>query len=264
MGAEVPSRAESSVRAELPPSSESSVRAELPPRAELIKCYRVADRSVPWVRVNFIASLDGAATVDGLSGGLNNADDKLVFDTLRLLTDVILVGAGTVRAEGYGGILLSEDDAAWRVQAGLAAQPPVAIVSGRLDLEPGHPVFVDAATRPIVLTHAAAPADRRAALAAVADVVICGDEAIDPRRLVAELAARGLPQILCEGGPHLFGDLLAADRVDELCLSLAPVLVGGSAGRIAVGEAAATRAMELLHVLRAGDMLFLRYLRPAG
>ncbi|WP_104192059.1 pyrimidine reductase family protein [Cryobacterium sp. Y82] len=237
------------------------MRAELPPRAELIEDYRVAARSVPRVRVNFIASLDGAATHEGLSGGLNNADDKMVFDTLRLLTDVILVGAGTVRAEGYGGILLPADDAAWRVQAGLAAQPRVAIVSGRLDLDPGHPVFTDAATRPIVLTHAAAPTDQRVALASRADVVDCGEDAVDPRRMVAELARRGLPQILCEGGPHLFGDLVAADRVDELCLSLAPVLEGGSAGRIAVGATAATRAMELVHVLRAGDMLFLRYAR---
>ncbi|TFC30698.1 pyrimidine reductase family protein [Cryobacterium sp. TMT1-3] len=237
------------------------MRAQLPPRAQLIEHYRVPDRLTPRVRVNFIASLDGAATHEGLSAGLNNADDKIVFDVLRLLTDVILVGAGTVRAEGYGGILLPADDAAWRVQAGLAAQPPVAIVSGRLDLDPGHPVFSQAATRPIVLTHAAAPADRRAALAEVAEVIVCGELAIDPHLLVAALTARGLPQILCEGGPHLFGDFVAADRVDELCLSLAPVLEGGSAGRIAVGADAAARAMELKHVLRAGDMLFLRYAR---
>ena len=237
------------------------MRAELPPRAELIEHYRVVDRAGPRVRVNFIASLDGAATIDGLSGGLNNADDKMVFETLRLLTDVILVGAGTVRAEGYGGIHLSADDAAWRVQAGLAAQPPLAVVSGRLDLDPGHPLFTEAATRPIVLTHAAAPADRRAALAEVAEVIVCGDKRVDPRRVVAALAERGLPQILCEGGPNLFGSLVEADIVDELCLSLSPVLEGGLAGRIAVGSAAAARAMELLHVLRAGDMLFLRYAR---
>lgn len=237
------------------------MRAELPPRAELIEHYRVVDRAGPRVRVNFIASLDGAATVDGLSGGLNNADDKMVFETLRLLTDVILVGAGTVRTEGYGGIRLSADDAAWRVRAGLAAQPPLAVVSGRLDLDPGHPLFAEAATRPIVLTHAAAPADRRAALAEVADVIVCGTEEVDARRVVAALAERGLPQILCEGGPHLFGSLVEADIVDELCLSLSPVLEGGLAGRIAVGDTVAARAMELLHVLRAGDMLFLRYAR---
>ncbi|TFB70570.1 pyrimidine reductase family protein [Cryobacterium glaciale] len=237
------------------------MRAQLPHRAQLIERYRVPDRLTPRVRVNFIASLDGAATHEGLSGGLNNADDKIVFDTLRLLTDVILVGAGTVRAEGYGGIRMTAEDAAWRVAHGLSAQLPVAIVSGRLDLDLGHPVFTEAATRPIVLTHAAAPADRRVALSAVADVIVCGEDAIDPRLLVAALAARGLPQILCEGGPHLFGDLVAADRVDELCLSLSPLIEGGAAGRIAVGATAATRAMELLHVLRAGDMLFLRYAR---
>jgi riboflavin biosynthesis pyrimidine reductase len=219
----------------------------------------VSDRLTPRVRVNFIASLDGAATHEGLSGGLNNADDKIVFDTLRLLTDVILVGAGTVRAEGYGGIRVSAEDDDWRVAQGLSAQPSLAIVSGRLDLDPGHPVFTDAATRPIVLTHAAAPADRRAALAKVADLIDCGKDAIDPHRMVAALAARGLPQILCEGGPHLFGDLIEADCVHEFCLSLSPVLEGGSAGRISVGTTAATRGMELLHVLRAGDMLFLRY-----
>ncbi|TFD61448.1 pyrimidine reductase family protein [Cryobacterium suzukii] len=243
------------MRAQLPP------RASLPSRAELIECYRVADRSVPRVRVNFISSLDGAATHDGLSGGLGNADDKIVFDTLRLLTDVIVVGAGTVRAEGYGGIRVSADDAAWRMEEGLADQPPLAIVSGRLDLDPGHPVFTDAATRPLVVTHAGSPSDRRAALAKVADVLVCGDDAIDPRMMVAAFAARGLPQILCEGGPHLFGSLIEAGSVDELCLSLSPVLEGNSAGRISVGASDATRAMELLHVLRAGDMLFLRYAR---
>ena len=237
------------------------MRAQLPQRAPLIEHYRVSDRRTPRVRVNFIASLDGAATHEGLSGGLNNADDKIVFDTLRLLTDVILVGAGTVRAEGYGGIRMSAEDGAWRVAHELSAQPSLAIVSGRLDLDPRHPVFTDAATRPIVLTHAAAPADRRAALAKVADLVDCGEDAIDPHRMVAALAARGLPQILCEGGLHLFGDLIEADCVHELCLSLSPVLEGGAAGRISVGATTATRAMELLHVLRAGDMLFLRYAR---
>jgi len=240
------------------------MRAELPPPAQLIERYQVTDRLKPRVRVNFISSLDGAAMHDGLSGGLNNADDKIVFDILRLLTDVILVGAGTVRAEGYGGIRISAEDSAWRVAHGLSSRPPVAIVSGRLDLDPGHPVFTDAATRPFVLTHAAAPSDRRAALAEVADLIVCGDDAIDPRRMVAALAARGMPQILCEGGPHLFGDLLAADSVHELCLSLSPVLEGGSAGRITVGTTAASHAMELLHVLRAGDMLFLRYARRAS
>lgn len=229
-------------------------------RDELIIRYRMPDRTLPHLRVNFIASLDGAATRDGVSGGLGNADDKLVFDTLRMLADVIVVGAGTVRAEGYGGIRQSPADAAWRVRHGLPAQLPVAVVSSRLDLEPSHPVFTDAAVRPLVVTHAETPLRRRAELATVADVLVCGETAVDPRRMLAELARRGLAQVLCEGGPHLFGSLIAADCVDELCLSVSPVLEGGPAGRISAG-AAVPREMSLLHVLTAGDMLFLRYAR---
>ena len=232
-------------------------------QAELIRRYQVADRTETRVRVNFITSLDGAATIDGLSGGLNNEEDKLVFDTLRLLSDVIVVGAGTVRAEGYGGIRLSPADAVWRLGQGLPAQVPVAVVSARLELEPGHPFFRDAVVRPIVVTHGASPAGRRAALAEVADVLVCGERAVDPTAMVAALAARGLGQILCEGGPHLFGALIAADCVDELCLTISPVLEGGDAGRIARGGPGATRQMALLHVLTAGDMLFLRYGRPS-
>ena len=231
-------------------------------QAGLLEAYRIEDRTVPRLRVNFIASLDGAATHDGLSGGLNNADDKLVFDTLRSLTDVILVGAGTVRAEGYGGIRLNAAAAAWRVAHGLAPQPRIAVVSGRLDLDAGHPLFTDAATRPIVITHAGSPADARAELGAVADVLVCGAVTIELPLALRELAAQGLRQVLCEGGPSLFGALLAVDAVDELCLSLSPVLEAGASGRIAHSEATASRPMRLGHVLTAGDMLFLRYIRP--
>jgi len=233
-------------------------------RESLIQAYQLADRSTPLVRLNFIASLDGAATHEGLSGGLNNADDKLVFDTLRMLSDVIVVGAGTVRAEGYGGIRLPTEHARWRLDQGLAAQPPLAVVSASLDLDPEHPLFTEAATRPLVVTHAASPDAKRRALAEVSDVLVCGADALDVRLMVRALADRGLKQILCEGGPTLFGALLEADAVDELCLSLSPVLESGSAGRIARG-APVSRAMSLQNVVTAGDMVFLRYGRgPDG
>jgi riboflavin biosynthesis pyrimidine reductase len=230
-------------------------------RNELIDRYRVVDRSSPWLRMNFIASLDGAATQDGVSAGLGSADDKLVFDTLRLLTDVILVGAGTVRAEGYGGVCAGPADAVWRAEHGLAAQPALAIVSARLDIAPSHPFFTEAVVRPVVVTHAGSPIDRRRALMEVADVLVCGTDAVDLRRARVELAARGLAQVLCEGGPHLFGALIEADCVDELCLTLTPMLEGGPAGRIARGGSQATRRMSLMHALPVGDMLFLRYTR---
>ncbi|WP_448071545.1 pyrimidine reductase family protein [Georgenia yuyongxinii] len=228
---------------------------------ELVLRYAVPDREVPHLRVNFITSLDGAATHEGLSGGLNNPDDKQVFDTLRMLSDVVLLGAGTLRQEGYGALTLEPAAARWRTARRLPAHPTLAIVSARLDLDPQSPVFTRAPARPLVLTHAGAPPWRRRALAAVADVVVCGGEAVDPARAVAELTRRGLGQVLCEGGPHLLGTLIAADLVDELCLTLSPVLEGGRAGRITAGGAQATRAMRLAHVLTAGDMLMLRYLR---
>ncbi|MGY4857884.1 pyrimidine reductase family protein [Cryobacterium sp. AP23] len=232
-----------------------------PDPAEVLDRYRVADRSRPHLRVNFVSSLDGAATHDGLSGGLGDDADRLVFDTLRMLTDVILVGAGTVRAEGYGGIRFTDTAVAWRLANGLPEHPPVAIVSGRLDLDPVHPVFTRAATRPLVVTHAQAPAERRAALAAVADVLVCGDAAVDHALMVRTLTQRGYRQVLCEGGPSLFGSLLAADAVDELCLTLSPLLESGRAPRIAAGDSATPRRMRLAHALPAGDTLLLRYLR---
>ena len=232
--------------------------------AELIRRYAVADRAAWHLRVNFIASLDGASTHEGLSGGLNNADDKQVFDTLRMLSDVVLVGAGTLRAEGYGAIRVDDDAAAWRVAHGLPAHPALAVVSSRLALEPDHPAFVDAPVRPLVLTHEASPAAARLALSEVADVVPCGEDAVDVGLLRAALERRGLSQVLCEGGPQLLGSLIEADAVDELCLTVSPVLEGGSAGRIAAGGAQATRRMRLAHVLTAGDMLMLRYLRDGS
>lgn len=229
--------------------------------AELLSRYSVEDRARPHLRANFVASLDGAATLGGLSGGLNDAWDEQVFDLLRRLADVVIVGAGTLRAEGYGGLRLDDEAVAWRRDHGLPEHPVLAAVSARLDLDPESPLFAEAPTRPLVLTHEAAPADRRRALAEVADVVDCGEEAVDPARLREQLVARGLPQMLCEGGPTLFGTLIAGDAVDELCLTLSPVLVGGGARRISDGPYEQVRDMRLGHAIPGGTMLFLRYLR---
>ena len=230
-------------------------------RDALLAAYELPDRATPRVRMNFVMSLDGSVTVDGHSGGLGDATDRLAMQVLRTLADVVLVGAGTVRIEGYGGVKVGEADAAWRRSHGMADQPRVAVVSSRLDLAPGHPFFAQATARPILVTHEAAPADRRAALAEVADVLVCGSDAVDLRAMVVALAERGLPQVLCEGGPHLFGALVHADVVDELCLSLSPTIVGGDAGRMVRGAPELERPMRLGHALPAGDLLLLRYLR---
>ncbi len=230
-------------------------------RDELLEAYAIADRATPRVRMNFVMSLDGAVTLEGRSGGLGDESDRLAMQVLRSLADVVLVGAGTVRVEGYGGLRVDEADAAWRRGHGLDPQPRVAVVSSRLDLSPGHPFFARAAVRPIVVTRASAPSDRRAALAEVADVLVCGDDAVDLRAMIGALAGLGLPQVLCEGGPHLFGSLIEADLVDELCLSLSPMLVAGGAGRIVRGAPEVERRMRLVHAIPAGDLLLLRYAR---
>jgi riboflavin biosynthesis pyrimidine reductase len=238
--------------------------------SELLSLYaagRPADTAVPWVSFNFVASIDGAATVDGRSGTLGNAADQHIFQLLRRHADVILVGAQTIRTEGYGGPLLSSEAQEWRRTHGMVPHPPLAIVSGSLDLDPQLPVFRDAPATPLVFTTAAAPADRRAALAGVAHVMDAGADALDAGALLGALSSLGLARIHSEGGPTLLGTLQAAGLVDELCLTVSPLLAGGSAPRIShvhPGSAHGTgpQPMELAHILKAESMLFLRYLRP--
>lgn len=229
------------------------------PAAELDDEALVAPLREPVLRVNFVSSVDGAATRDGLSGGLGDPADRRYFELLRRVADVVLVGAGTVRAEGYGPMRVSDASVAWREANGLSPHPVFAVVSGALDLDPGAPAFTEAPLRPILVT---TPGHDTRAFAEVADVVECGaGERIDPDAAVAALRERGLTRILCEGGPSLFGALLAADAVDELCVTVEPTLEAGDARRIARGALPEPRGLELVHVLRSGSTLLLRYAR---
>jgi len=228
---------------------------------QLAGCYAINDRSSQSVRVNFVASIDGAATDHGLSGGLSGQADKRVFGLLRRLCDVVLVGAGTVRAEGYGAMRLDQASARLRRQNGLADQPVFAIVSGTLGLDPDSTVFSNAPVKAIVVTVGASSPVKKKALSRVADVVVCGDERLDVSLMLDAFARRGLRQVLCEGGPTLFGTLLDADRVDELCLTISPLIEAGDAHRIVVGTLEKARRMSLHHVLVSDGTLMLRYLR---
>jgi riboflavin biosynthesis pyrimidine reductase len=226
---------------------------------QLLQEYAPPEGTDPWVRFNFVASVDGAATVRGRSGALGDESDRRVLLLLRRQADVLLVGAGTIRAEGYAGELLDGAGRAWRRDHGLSPHPPVAVVSGRLDLDPASGFFTEAVVRPLVITTARADADRRRELERVADVVEAGVDHIDPVSVVEVLADRGYRLIHSEGGPMLFGSVQQAGAVDELCLSLSPVLVGGLARRIAVVPTEEVRGMRLASVLRAEDLLLLRY-----
>jgi riboflavin biosynthesis pyrimidine reductase len=239
-----------------------AVEADAATDDRLAEWYAVADRGVPWLRANFVSSLDGAATHEGLSAGLGSDADQRVFHILRWLADVIIVGAGTVRREGYGGSLLNAAALDWRRSRGLAPHPRLAIVSTRLNLDPDSSAFADAPVRPLVITCSAAPHGRRSALAEVADVIDCGDTRVDTGLMRSRLVELGLPQMHSEGGPHLLGSMIEDGSLDELCLTLASRLEGGTARRITDGHSAAPREMRLAHALLGDDgTLLLRYTR---
>ena len=228
---------------------------------QLTGCYTINDRSSQSVRVNFVASIDGAATDHGLSGGLSGQADKRVFDILRRLCDVVLVGAGTVRAEGYGAMRLDPASVQFRRENGLADQPVFAIVSGTLGLDPQSTVFTKAPVKALVVTVGASSRVKKEALSRVTDVLVCGEERLDVDVMLDAFAKRGLRQVLCEGGPTLFGTLLGADRVDELCLTISPLIESGDAHRIVVGTLEKGQRMTLHHVLVSDGTLMLRYVR---
>ncbi|MCD0483088.1 pyrimidine reductase family protein [Streptacidiphilus sp. ASG 303] len=223
-----------------------------------------ADRGVgtPWLRANMVASLDGAARWDGHSEGLSGTADKRVFGVLRALSDVVLVGAETVRSEGYRPARAREAFAAARAARGQAPAPAVAVVSRNLDLDFSAPLFTGPLVRTVVVTAEAAPAGARRAAAEVADVVVAGGEQVDMAAAVRALADRGWTRLLTEGGPRLLGQLAAAGLLDELCLSLAPLVVAGDAPRIMHGpQLAAAQRMELRSLLEEDGFLFARYAR---
>jgi len=222
-----------------------------------------ADLDRPWVRANFVATLDGAASgPDGRSGSINNDADKRVFGLLRSLADVVLVGAGTARTEGYRPVRTREVWRDLRARMGLAPAPTLAIVSRSLNLpqallepvEGGGPVLVVTSRQADVGRLAAA----RDALGAHA-IVQAGEDVVDLAGAVDQLGERGLPRVLCEGGPRLMSDLVAAGRLDELCLTVSPVVVGGDAPRITVGGPLDLQ-LRLGHVVESRGVLLTRWL----
>jgi 5-amino-6-(5-phosphoribosylamino)uracil reductase len=218
-----------------------------------------ADR--PWLLVNMVASLDGGVTVDGRSGGLAGKADKELFGALRQIADVVLAGAGTARAEDYGPPKASEAVRALRRERGQADVPRLAVVTRRLDLDPAARLFSDATKPPYVITHAAAPDDRRAALADVAEIITCGDDDVDLVAALAHLRSHGAAVVTCEGGPRLNATLIAHDLVDEWDLTLSPLLIAGDARRSSRGEGADPRRFEVARLLEGDGELLGRWVR---
>jgi len=250
--------------------------AELTPRGDEtpdpVTSYLTDDRPAPpgrpWILISMVASVDGATTVNGRSGGLGGPGDRRVFQALRGSADMILVGAGTVRAESYRPPQTADDQImAHRVAQGRAPRPRLVVVSSSLELEPTAPLFADHSIEdplPLVATVTSAPPSRREALTAVAELVACGANRVDLTGLLAVLDDIGAGVVLCEGGPGLNHQLLAAGLVDELCLTISPNLVGGVGGDVhsllAGSSLPIPARLHLDRVLSEDDYLFCRYL----
>jgi riboflavin biosynthesis pyrimidine reductase len=234
------------------------LRLEPAGSADLAEAYAYP-ATVPWLRANMVAGVDGAATHDDRSGGLGGEADRRLLSLLRALADVVVVGAGTVRAEGYGPVRPREWWGALR--DGRTPAPPLAIVSRGLGLDFDAPVFTEALAPTIVITCGSAPDDRVAVCQKRAEMIFAGDESVDPAAALDALAERGLVRQLTEGGPRLLAQFVAAGRLDELCLTVSPQLTAGDAARILNGPGAASTPLRLGHVLEDDDFLFLRYVR---
>ncbi|MDO5710635.1 MAG: dihydrofolate reductase family protein [Micrococcales bacterium] len=258
---------------------------------ELARLY-ASPRGIPsarWVRTNMVSTLDGAATgADGRSGSINTGADKVVFDLLRAWSDGILVGAQTVRTEGYGPARTADE---WlSMRAGRARHPTMVVVtgSGRLPetfleeaaegSDPAHAGTLEATPQGgaaereaagdvLVVTAGACPADRLADLRARLGrdrVLALAGERVDVAIALDALAERGLARVLAEGGPHLLADLVEADVVDEWCHTIVSRVVGGDAPRIVNTGGSVTLGLRLRPrlLLEAGGDLIGTWVRP--
>jgi riboflavin biosynthesis pyrimidine reductase len=221
----------------------------------------------PYVLLNMVSTVDGHATLSGRSGGLSSRADRELFHGLRMAVDAVMAGAGTVRVERYGRIIPEESRRRRRVEQDRSEEPLACIVSGRLALEGDIPLLADPAARVVILTPSSASLPAGTAAAEVDYIRAARDRQLDLAAALAELRARfDVHTLLCEGGPHLNAQLLGAGLIDELFLSLSPLLAGGDppaggkALRILAGpELSPPVALELRGVLEHDSGLFLRY-----
>jgi riboflavin biosynthesis pyrimidine reductase len=237
--------------------------------ADPLAPYALVDRTKGpgscWVLAHMVGGLDGSAAVGGRVAELSDAPDAQLFLLMRALADVVMVGAETVRREGYGPIRLTPAQVSERRAAGQPAAPALAVVSKSLDLNWSSKAFLEPGpeSRTIVITCESADPARLQRAREVARVVVAGQDRVDPAQALLRLSELGHRVVLCEGGPHWLGQLVAADLLDELCLSIAP-LMGGDALPVSVSPPGAPLTyLKLENVMCDGDTLFLRYERGA-
>lgn len=196
------------------------------------------------VRANMIVTLDGAVSGrDGTSGSIGTPTDRAVFSQLRRTADVVLVGAGTFRAEQYRPI---------------TSGPALCVVSRKLDLDPENRAFQDGTREAFVLTCDDSPTDRRSALSRVATVIVAGDREVDLASGIAQLRSAEGVKLLCEGGPQLLKQMLTRELIDELCLTISAQTSGMPDAKRLLGEAPIPLQWTFTHVLWDGDGVYAR------
>lgn len=209
------------------------------------------------LRLNFVASLDGAVEVGGRSGPLGGPADRAAFMAMRAVADVVMVGAGTARAEHYGPVRLAPDVQERRRQRGQTPRPPLAVITARGELDRGARMFEP--DRDIIIFTTERVVADRPDLGEVAEVVAKGVGVVDMAEVVADLRLRGLGRILCEGGPALSRALFDADLVDELCLTFSPVLAGEGVHRLSEAWRGDAGRLSLRALMEGDGMVITRY-----
>jgi riboflavin-specific deaminase-like protein len=242
------------VRRLLPDPGSTTVEQQL----ETYRPWEQPHEDRPLVAMNFAATVDGRATIAGVSGPIGSAADTAMLAGLRTRFDAVMIGAGTMRAERYGRLVADQEQRERRERLGLPHDPLMVIVSGRLDLPWDAPLFTAGAGRVLIFTASEAePPDTATSLEVVRhDKFVNLVEAL--RHLRSE---RGIRALLCEGGPGLHGELEGGGMVDDLFLTIAPKLTGGEAPRIIEGELPAVAELELAWLLERDGELFARYRR---
>jgi riboflavin biosynthesis pyrimidine reductase len=216
----------------------------------------LAHEDRPYLFMNFIATVDGRATQDGNTRALGSDADLQMLLGLRTVADAVLVGPGTIRVEGYGRLVGNEERRERRAAAGLAPDPPLVIVSRSFDV-PWEAALFEAAEQPVLIYTAVDGVAPEVA----APVEVVRLQPFSSAAALADLHRRGVRALLSEGGPTLFRGLLGEGLVDELFLTLAPMLTAGARElAILAGPPLETPAdLGLQWVLRAGEELFLRF-----
>ncbi|HVU61455.1 MAG TPA: pyrimidine reductase family protein [Mycobacteriales bacterium] len=213
------------------------------------------------VRANMITALDGGAAFDGRTKAITDPADQLLLAYLRSCCDVVIAGSATIAAEQYGPVRLRDALRRRRTRAGLAELPRLAIVTARGALSPELRIFSDPAQRPLIVTTGRTASDRPQ-LGELGDVIVAGDDVIEPAAALKAFGALGLGRVLCEGGPYLLSTLIDADLVDDMCLTIAPYLAGSQPTTPQPTSSLLTPTrLRLRHVLQRNELLYLRYSR---